>query len=218
MARYKTGGNVENEYEPGSSVLKNKLHISSKRAMDAEEFKALQRTQDYFFNRVTLESKIDVALIRAVHAHFLGAIYPWAGRYRTVNISKTGFVWPPADLVAPNMETFEREVLCRRTPCRPGPIERIAGDIAEVHAELLLVHPFREGNGRLARLIAGMMALQSGHVPPDFGFQSVKNRTKYLEAVKAGYLGDCKALSCVIIEAIEKAERTARRFNDGNFV
>jgi len=34
--------------------------------------------------------------------------------------------------------------------------------LAEVHAELILIHPFREGNGRLARLLALLMALQAG--------------------------------------------------------
>jgi hypothetical protein len=33
-------------------------------------------------------------------------------------------------------------------------------DAHVVHAELLLIHPFREGNGRLARWLADLMALQ----------------------------------------------------------
>ena len=32
--------------------------------------------------------------------------------------------------------------------------------MAEVHAELLFIHPFREGNGRTARLLADIIALR----------------------------------------------------------
>jgi len=33
---------------------------------------------------------------------------------------------------------------------------------AEVHTELVLIHPFREGNGRCSRILASIMALQAG--------------------------------------------------------
>ena len=36
-------------------------------------------------------------------------------------------------------------------------------DIAIVHAELLFIHPFREGNGRASRLLATLMAAKAGH-------------------------------------------------------
>ncbi len=32
----------------------------------------------------------------------------------------------------------------------------------EVHEELVLIHPFREGNGRVARLLSTLMAFQAG--------------------------------------------------------
>jgi len=35
--------------------------------------------------------------------------------------------------------------------------------IARVHLELLFIHPYREGNGRTARLVATLMALQAGY-------------------------------------------------------
>jgi cell filamentation protein len=33
--------------------------------------------------------------------------------------------------------------------------------LAVTHVELILIHPFREGNGRLARLLADVMAVQA---------------------------------------------------------
>jgi cell filamentation protein len=128
----------------------------------------------------------------------LGGIYEWAGTYRTLELSKGGFQWPPAHMVAPNMERFEAGLLREHTPCRPAALSEVAERIAEVHAELLLIHPFREGNGRLARWLADLMALQAGCRVPDYGFEgrgSRENQARYLAAVKQGYLQNYEALA-----------------------
>jgi hypothetical protein len=54
--------------------------------------------------------------------------------------------------------------------------------LAEVHAELILVHPFRDGNGRLARLVALLMALQAGLPPLDFSPMAGRGKRVYIAA------------------------------------
>ena len=61
----------------------------------------------------------------------------------------------------------------------------VARAIGVVHAELVLVHPFREGNGRLARLLATLMALQAGLPPLDFGGVRGEARKRYFAAIQA---------------------------------
>lgn len=208
--RYKTSGNIEDKYEPGGQVLKNKLGIRSKKVMDAREFEALRKTQLHLLDLVTDGTRLTKEMILAAHKYFFGNLYEWAGKYRTVNISKPGFVWPPASLVPQNMDLFEKEVLWKYTPCRPGPLEKVAEVIAIVHSELLLVHPFREGNGRMARLIADIMALQAGYPPLDFNFRSKKAQLQYIEAVKKGYLQDYRGLAQLIAKELQKTKRTLK--------
>jgi fido (protein-threonine AMPylation protein) len=43
-------------------------------------------------------------------------IREWAGDYRTVNVAKGGFAWPPAYLVASHMEALESGLLREHTP------------------------------------------------------------------------------------------------------
>ena len=205
--RYKTVGNVEALFEPGGSVLKNKLGIRSRKAMDALEFEALRRTQIHLLGTVTAKTRLNCAMIRSAHKHFLGRLYDWAGKYRTVNLSKSGFIWPPATLIERNMDLFEKVVLRKRTPCLPGPPKKVAEAIAIVHAEFLLVHPFREGNGRIARLIADIMALQAGYGPLGFDFHSRADQRRYIEAVKRGYLGDCRALSELVAGVMRASKK-----------
>ena len=151
----------ESESEPGSRgrVLRNRLGITSKREMDAAEANALHSVQVNYTRSVKPGTRFTAALIQVMHADWLREIYDWAGTYRSVNIQKEGFVWPPAHLIPKLMREFEETVLREHTPCRPDSLAVVAGRMAAVHAELLLVHPFREGNGRLARWLAGLMAL-----------------------------------------------------------
>jgi cell filamentation protein len=57
--------------------------------------------------------------------------------------------------------------------------------LAVTHGELVLIHPFREGNGRCARLLAWLMALQAGLPPLDFAPLAGRGRRAYFAAVRA---------------------------------
>jgi cell filamentation protein len=141
-------------------------------------------------------------------------LYEWAGQYRTVELAKGDFRWPPAFRVSQNVDTFEKRVLASCTPCRPGPLAEVARRIAEVHAELLLIHPFREGNGRMARWVSDLMAFQAGLPAPDYGFigrEARKRRMTYLEAVRKGYLQDYEPLTVFFVQAFERRLREDRR-------
>ena len=72
-------------------------------------------------------------------------------------------------------------------------IFRIARQVAAVHAELLLIHPYRERNGRTARLLATFMAYQAGQPGIDFGFIGSRGKQfdRYVAAIHAGLNGDC---------------------------
>jgi cell filamentation protein len=155
---------------------------------------------------------ITAEMVCRMHREWMGEIYGWAGRYRTVDMSKGGFTWPPAMRVEQNMAFIERETFKVKTPCRPGPLERVARDMAEVHAVLLLVHPFREGNGRLARWVADIMALQAGCPLPVYRFTgrgSEAEKKRYLSAVKKGYQKDYEALAVFFADAIERGRAGA---------
>lgn len=71
------------------------------------------------------------------------------GRKTTlVNISKNGFNFAQSRFVTTLLVEFEREQLSKYTPCRFESRDEVTQALAEVHVELMLIHPFREGNGR----------------------------------------------------------------------
>jgi cell filamentation protein len=175
--------------------------------MDRAEYQALLQAQEIYVNRLHSDTSFTAALLCEMHRDWLGGIYEWAGAYRTVELAKGDFQWPPAHLVSANMATFEAGMLREHTPCRPAPLSEVTRRLAEVHAELLLIHPFREGNGRLGRWLADLMALQAGYDLPEYGFRgrgAKARQARYLEAVKQGYLENYGALAAFFLEALER--------------
>ena len=207
--QYAPPDGTESETQPDSRglVLRNRLGVSSKREMDQREFEALLRMQNAALQTVTAKTRFTAKMICRLHRDWLGEIYEWAGTYRTVEMSKAGFHWPPAFRVAPNMENFEAGLLKKFTPCRPAPLAETALQAAQVHAEFLLIHPFRDGNGRMARFLADLMFLQAGHALPYYPFEDRKGkaaRAHYIAAVQSGYVKDYAALTEFFRAAVER--------------
>ncbi len=208
MSRYRIATGVEAEFEPGSGqrVLRNLREIKRKREIDQAEYLALAKAQTrYYAEVVDAGMRFDAAFIRRMHYDWLGELYAWAGNYRTVEMSKDGIGWPPAFRIADNMEVLSANELKRYTPCRPARLREVCRQIAEIHAVLVFIHPFRDGNGRVARWLADLMAAQAGYPPPLYRFEDRGSRAvrkQYLLSMRAGYVRRYEPLSAFFEEAI----------------
>ena len=79
--------------------------------------------------------------------------------------------------------------------------------LSVVHTELVLIHPFREGNGRVARMIATLMGLQSDLPPLGFGKMGGRTRKEYFAAVQAGMGGDYRPMEKIFTAVIRRTLR-----------
>ncbi|MDD2389917.1 MAG: Fic family protein [Desulfobacterales bacterium] len=204
--RYDVAGLVEAQYEAGSEgkVLRNLLKITDPDDMDSVEADALAEATNTLIRCIDQDHQFLAADICHFHKIWLGKAYEWAGRYRQVNISKGNFPFAMAAQVAKLMEQFEHEQLKRYTHCIFEKTEEVVQAIAEVHVELVLIHPFREGNGRIARLLSTLMALQAGFPLLDFSGIS-EQRNKYFLAVQAGMELNYKPMEQLFSEIIRNS-------------
>lgn len=124
-----------------------------------------------------------------------------------MNLSRGDFPFAAANKIPRLMIELEKGPLREYTPCRFTVISEIARAIALIHTELLLIHPFREGNGRAARLLAILMALQAGLPPLDFGSIKGRKRKEYFRAVQAGLDRDYKPMEKVFSAVIRRTKR-----------
>jgi cell filamentation protein len=204
--RYDVSGLEENLFEPGSRgrVLKNLLGIKSKREMDRTEGREQVRALEALTALYDRDHRFTAADICHIHHTWLGGIYSWAGRYRQVNLVKDDFPFAAAAQIPRLMTEFERGPLRRFTPCRPAPTETLAMALGMVHVELVLIHPFREGNGRLARLLAVLMGLQAGLPALFFDRLAGRRRQQYFAAVLVGLGRDYEPMAQMFSAVIER--------------
>ena len=84
------------------------------------------------------------------------------------------------------MIEFEKEILQKYTPCIFDSRQKVISALAIVQTELILIHPFRVGNGRISRLLATLMALQADLPPLDFSCFADERQEEYFAAVRYG--------------------------------
>jgi len=80
---------------------------------------------------------------------------------------------------------LDKKYLAVYTPCKDFTEGELVEAISIIHVEFILIHPFREGNCRLSRLLANVMALQANW--PELDFTALDNKKKmYISAIQAG--------------------------------
>ena len=207
--RYSIEGSVEGEYQPGSDdkVLKNKLDITSEEEMDGLELALLEQLYDSVYEDIEIDQGITAADLSEWHRRWLGNVYEWAGTERSVNMSKGDFHFAAAQQIPRLMNELDTKYLSQYTPCDQMDDEQLIEAIAIVHVEYILIHPFREGNGRLSRLLINVMALQANKPELDFSSWDAE-RENYFLAIQAGMAGNYEPMKALVRQALLDSERT----------
>jgi len=209
--RYQVPNNED--FEPGShdSVLKNYLGITSSSEIEALEEQELKRIiveLEGLFNQNYQFISEDLC---AIHEGWLGDIYPMAGKYRSVSMSKGDFPFAAPTQIEKLMEAFEEQYLKKYTPCNFKSINEVIEALAIVHVEFILIHPFREGNGRLGRLLASLMANQA-NLPP-LNFEPIDQNINpqgfeyYIRGIHKGLDCNYQLMSNIFREVIEISKK-----------
>lgn len=178
----------------GTSVLRNRLDIRSQKGLDAFEAEiTVQRADEPLpAGRFTANHYC------SLHRHLFQDVYAWAGRYRTVRISKgdTTFCYP---------EHIDREMkklfawLKAEKALRGLPTNAFSARMAHFLSELNAIHPFREGNGRTQNIFLVLLAEQAGHPLNLAPFE----KDRVLHAMIAGMNGSETPLEELIMEMCE---------------
>lgn len=178
---------MQGRFEPYSNdlVLANKLGVTDPADIDEAELVLLQKLYESVLQDHLPQSRIRTHHLKNWHKRWLGNIYAWAGQVRTVNMSKGGFPFAPASRVPRLFADFDRTCLGVYTPCMGFDHVQLTEAIAVTHVEFILMHPFREGNGRISRLLADVMAVQAGHGPLDYSSWE-QNKPDYILAIQQG--------------------------------
>ncbi|MBI4595853.1 MAG: Fic family protein [Candidatus Tectomicrobia bacterium] len=123
-----------------------------------------------------------------------------AGVYRKVPVIIAGVdvQFPPPSKIKPLMQAFIKEIPVLKET------HHAVEYAALLHLKLVAIHPFIDGNGRIARLLMNLALLQTGYVitliPPVM-------RNEYLESLKAGNRGDNSRFLNLILNLVYESQK-----------
>lgn len=201
MSRYDVTSS-EGEYQPGSGnkLLRNLPGITNLEEMNIAETDLLKDLYLQVFNNFPEELTFET--LYQWHRAWLGNIYSWAGQSRTVDMSKPNIQFASPIQIPKLAEKFETQYLARFTELPEMSDEALIAFLAEAHVEFILTHPFREGNGRISRLLLDVMVVKAGALPLDYSLWD-KHKDFYFKAIQAGRDGDYQHVERLIRDVLE---------------
>lgn len=133
--------------------------------------------------KLAKRKEIDHVVIQQLHEEVTKGLLEDAGKYRTKNVRITGAVKTPPNFakVPALVDNFLQDL--KKT--RAHPIQKAA----HLHHRLVEIHPFTDGNGRVARLLTNLFLIRNGYPPIVL---RKEDRTKYyghLRSADGGNLG-----------------------------
>lgn len=190
---------VNPDYPPGATPLDaDELasliprHITAQGELN--EWEQLNIVQGEAWARRQRKDILDEAFVRQLHKQMFGETWSWAGSFRKSD-KNIGTEWQQVGVKLRNLLDDVRYQIDNAT----YPPDEIA---TRFHHRLVAIHPFPNGNGRHARVMADLLAQQLGQPRFTWGRKSLTEatdaRTRYIEALRAADSGDIGPLMAFV--------------------
>ena len=167
-------------YPPDFKVLRNKLNLRNSAELDRAERLIVQNRAQ----QGVPKGDFDLLHLQAIHQHLFGSVYDWAGKVRTVEISKGGSQFQPKSFIETGVVDIHRRIVASNY-LKGTDRDDFAKRAGEIIGDLNHVHPFREGNGRTQLQFLNQLADRAGH---RFDIQKLDRDTWMRASAKAN---DC---------------------------
>lgn len=162
-------------------------HVKDRESLNlAEAMNILKAQTKYFETRLTPPEILDDLFIRQLHKDMFGDVWAWAGKYRSRDLN-LGIGFSEVPVAVRNLTEDARLWLQEA--------EIDADFVAcKVHHQLVSIHPFVNGNGRLSRLVADLLIVCLSR--PEFSWGSLSDyssrevRDLYLMALRSADQGE----------------------------
>ena len=151
-----------------TGVLRNCAGISNQQDLDFFESAAVtKRAKELADNPQPIKNSRSLF---GIHRHLFQDVYEWAGKKRTVEISKESNQFFPTSYFETAFEYIDKLIADFRED-DPEDKRKLSKKLAVILDAVNHLHPFREGNGRAQREFIRTLALEKGCLlnlnPPD---------------------------------------------------
>ena len=190
---------------PGQDISSLLLHHqSSTDEINAAETEAIDKASVKYVYRARARKKnresewLTDEFIRKVHLDMFEGIWDWAGKYRTVRVN----IGVDPYHIPEQIKLLCGDFLVWNSSQSSMPVLDIAG---QLHHRLTKIHPFKNGNGRHARLVTDIFLHSHDHPLPTWPqihrlTQGDAIRAQYITALKTADEGDYSYLRILFQE------------------
>lgn len=187
-------------------VVEYGLTITGKPLKDQAEAKNLKEALDFLEKLAASPNEpITESDIRQIHYLVLKDIDDDnAGRYRgvTVEISGSNFKPPPPESVPPEMDDLGNWLSSISSVNENYGLLEAVLYAAVAHTWFVSIHPFIDGNGRVARLIMNLMLMRYGY---PIAIITKEDRLRYYDALEISQGSDLSPFIALVTECINES-------------
>ncbi len=183
-------------------VVEHGLTITGKSLRDQAEARNLKQALDFLETLASPDQPITESDVRQIHFLVLQDIdNDNAGRYRNVPVEISGSQYrPPApESVAGQMQAFSKWLSSALTASNDNHAHDAILYAAVAHTWLVYIHPFIDGNGRVARLVMNLMLMRYGY---PIAIITKADRERYYDALETSQSADLSPFIALVIECV----------------
>ncbi len=184
---------------PGTDVLRNKAEITNAEDLDAYEGElSTLRSIEILENSVT--GQFDLAHLQRIHLALFQDVYDWAGKIRTVDISRGNSRFANVRFIESAANNIFNK-LAHENWLKGLDADALSKRLAHYLSEINALHPFREGNGRVQRIFISQLSQSAGY---QLDYSDLEQEQIY-RAMELAFNGDESILANLIMERLESS-------------
>jgi Fic-DOC domain mobile mystery protein B len=154
-------------------------HIAYRRELNEAELQNIARGQEWALKR--RRDVLSEEFVKGLHRRMLGDVWRWAGKFRTSERNIGIACWEIPVAVRQLLDDAKAWIEYSTYP--PDEVAM------RLHHRLVQIHPFPNGNGRHARLMADLLAMSLGRERFSWGRESLSGagamRRRYIAALQS---------------------------------
>jgi len=177
-------------------VLEEGVTIGGKPLKDHVEAKNDAEAFDLMVKLVHAKKSVSQDIIQEIHEIVTKGILGESGKYRTENVRITGSKTTPPSYS--KIVKLMGEYISNIKELKLQPIKKAAF----IHHELVLIHPFLDGNGRVSRLVTNLYLMKEGYPPVVL---KKEDRRKYYQVLQRADESDLSPFANFIAQAVHEA-------------
>lgn len=175
------------------------------------EAEGIKKALQYIIRLSEKKAKITPDIIQDIHKEAFSFIFPdWAGKFRTIDVTVGEYEPPHYSKIAVLVKNLcdDLEERLKHIPSLEDEEQFLAEVIsllAWFQHRFVWIHPFKDYNGRVARLITNLLVLNFGLPALEIKAESGADRQRYIKSLKAADKHDPLKLENLLAKALKES-------------